>query len=64
MASAARHLSSVTSVAPIRAGDAVRTGANRHPFYRVIAIDGDRAWLRDVQHATDHIVPLARCRRI
>ncbi len=48
----------------IAAGDLVRTGENLHPHYRVIALSGDRAWIRDVQYGTDHVVPLGRCRRI
>jgi hypothetical protein len=48
---------------PIRAIDVVRTGDNAHPLYRVIAVYGDRAWLRDIQHGTDHVVPVARLRK-
>ena len=48
------------SVAPITVGDIVRTGDNSLPQYRVIALSGDRAWLRDVQYGNDEIVPLAR----
>ncbi len=47
-----------TSVA---VGDLIRTGQNFHPHYRVIALTEDRAWIRDTQHGTDHIVPLERC---
>ena len=50
--------------AHIEAGDIVRTSANSHPQYRVVAVAADRAWLRDIQHATDHIVPIDRCRKI
>jgi hypothetical protein len=45
-------------------GDLVRTGANLHPHYRVIAITDDRAWIRDVQSGADHVVPIARCGKI
>ena len=51
----------VTSVA---VGDLVRTGANSHPQFRVIALTEDRAWIRNTQHGTDHVVPVERCRRI
>lgn len=49
---------------PVRVGDLIRTGGNSHPHFRVIALAEDRAWVRDTQHGTDHIVPLSRCRRI
>jgi hypothetical protein len=39
-------------------GDIVRTGENLYPEYRVIATSEDRAWVRDVQYGTDHIVPI------
>ena len=42
-------------------GDLVRSGTNLYPHYHVIAISGDRAWVRDSQYNTDHIVPFARC---
>jgi hypothetical protein len=45
-------------------GDAVRTGENFHPHYQVIALTEDRAWIRDTQHGTDHVVPLDRCTRL
>ena len=32
----------------ILAGDLVRTGANAFPHYRVIAVYGDKVWVRDV----------------
>ena len=46
------------------AGDLVRTGDNAHPQFRVIAVADDRAWIRNTQHGTDHVVPLGQCRRI
>ena len=45
-------------------GDIVRTGQNFHPHYRVIAVSADRAWIRDVQRGTDHVIPVDRCSRI
>ena len=51
----------IASIAP---GDVVRTGENAYPQYRVIATQDDRAWVRDVQYGTDHIVPIARCHKI
>jgi hypothetical protein len=49
---------------PIAVGDLVRTGENLHPHYEVIATSGDRAWVRDAQYGTDHVVPITRCARI
>ena len=46
------------------AGDVVRTGANFHPHYRLIAVSDDRAWIRDIQSGMDHVVPIDRCRKI
>jgi hypothetical protein len=48
----------------VAVGDVIRIGENFHPHYRVIALAEDRAWIRDTQHGTDHIVPLNRCNRI
>ena len=45
-------------------GDVVRTGENYHPHFHVIAVTEDRAWIRDTQHGTDHVVPIDGCRRI
>jgi hypothetical protein len=52
------------AIASVSVGDLVRTGENCHPHYHVIALTNDRAWIRDTQQGTDHIVPLDRCRRI
>jgi hypothetical protein len=46
------------------AGDVIRTGGNLHPHYQVIATSGDRAWVRDLQYETDHVVPISRCTKI
>jgi hypothetical protein len=48
----------------IAAGDLVRTGPNLFPHWRVIALDGDRAWLRCVQTHTDGVADLRRCRKV
>lgn len=50
--------------ARVEVGDLVRTGCNFRPHYHVIALTEDRAWIRDIQHGTDHIVPLDRCTRV
>jgi hypothetical protein len=48
----------------IQAGDLVRTGPNLFPHYRVVAVNGDMAWVRDVQTGRDGLTQLKRCRRI
>ena len=48
----------------IAPGDIVRSGPNLYPHFEVIAVHGDKAWVRNVQTGADHLAPLARCRRI
>jgi hypothetical protein len=48
----------------IRVGDLVRTGPNLHPHFVVIAVSGDKAWVRNVQTGVDGVANLNRCRRI
>ena len=48
----------------IAAGDLVRTGANAFPHYRVIAVYGEKVWVRDVQYGSDSITSLSFCRKI
>lgn len=48
----------------IRVGDIVRTGINFFPHFEVLAIHGEKAWVRNVQNGGDHLAILARCRRI
>lgn len=45
-------------------GDLVRTSANLFPHYQVIAVDGDKAWVRNVQSNKDDITALSRIRKI
>lgn len=45
-------------------GDLVRTGENYHPHFTVIAISGDKAWVRNVQNGADSLAQLDRCRKI
>jgi hypothetical protein len=54
---------SVSDEAPLRlkAGYVVRTSENLFPHFRVIAVSGDRVWIRDVQSGTDHVAPINRC---
>lgn len=48
----------------IDVGDLVRTGPNMFPHYQVIAVYGDKAWVRDVQYGSDGITSLKQCRKI
>jgi hypothetical protein len=64
MATPARFLNLVDPAGQIRPGDTVRTGESRFPQYRVIALDGDRAWIRNLQYGDDHIVPVDCCRKV
>jgi hypothetical protein len=43
-------------------GDLCHHGPNALPLYRVIWIDGGKAWLRDVNTNADAVVDLERCR--
>jgi hypothetical protein len=45
-------------------GDLVRTGPNLFPHFTVIAVNGDKAWVRNVQTGVDGLAPLTRCRKI
>ena len=38
---------------PVAVGDIVKTGPNDYPRFKVIAIDGDRAWIRNVISLTE-----------
>lgn len=48
----------------LQPGDLVRTGPNLFPSYTVVAIAGDKVWVRDVQTAVDAITLVMRCRKI
>ncbi len=48
----------------ILVGDLVRTGANAFPHYQVIAVFGDKVWVRDSQYGSDGITSLNLCRKI
>lgn len=48
----------------IRPGDIVRTGENFHPHYEVLAVHGDKAWVRNIQNGADFLALLSRCRKI
>jgi hypothetical protein len=48
----------------IHPGDMVRTGPNLFPHYTVIAVSGDKVWVRNVQTGVDGLTPVSRCRKI
>lgn len=48
----------------IQAGDLVRTGPNLYPHFEVIAVSGEKVWVRNVQTGVDGFTPLSRCRKI
>ncbi len=48
----------------IQAGDLVRVGANHFPHFTVMALVGDKAWVRNVQNGADGITSIDRCRKI
>ena len=48
----------------IHAGDVVRMGPNLFPHFEIIAICGDKAWVRNTQNGQDNIAQLSRCRKI
>ena len=48
----------------IRVGDIVRTGPNLYPHFEVVALHGEKAWVRNTDTGADHLALVARCRRI
>jgi hypothetical protein len=48
----------------IQAGDIVRTGPNLFPHFEVLAVHGDKAWVRNVSNGSDHLALVSRCRKI
>ncbi len=48
----------------IRAGDTVRTGLNHFPHFEVLAVNGEKAWVRDVVSGADSLALLSRCRKL
>ncbi len=48
----------------IRQGDLVRTSENNFPHFSVIAIHGDKAWVRNVVTGVDGLTAVSRCRKI
>ena len=48
----------------ISVGDLVRTGPNLFPHFEVLAVHGDKAWVRNVANGADHLALVSRCRKI
>ncbi|MDB5479891.1 MAG: hypothetical protein JWO83_944 [Caulobacteraceae bacterium] len=48
----------------VQPGHLVRTGPNLFPHFEVIAVHGDKAWVRNVVTGVDALTPLSRCRRL
>ena len=46
---------------PVKIGDIVKTGPNDYPRFKVIAIDGERAWIRNIISSDDAVVSLTEC---
>lgn len=48
----------------IHAGDIVRTGVNLFPHFQVLAVHGEKAWVRNVSNGADSLALLSRCRKL
>lgn len=48
----------------IQTGDMVRTGPNLYPHFTVMAVVGDKVWVRNTETGADGITGIARCRKI
>jgi hypothetical protein len=48
----------------IHPGDVVRMGQNSFPHFEVLAVHGEKAWVRNVQNGGDSLAQLSRCRKI
>ncbi len=48
----------------IEPGDLVRTGVNLFPHFRVVAVHGDKAWVRNVANGADSLALVSRCRKV
>jgi hypothetical protein len=44
----------------VSVGDLVSTDAGGMPIYRVVAVDGDRAWLQGERRSAVEVMPLAK----
>lgn len=48
----------------IAVGDVIRAGPNLYPHFHVVAVNGDMAWVRNVQSGLNALMPLSRCRKV
>jgi hypothetical protein len=48
----------------IHPGDTVRMGENLFPHYQVLAVNGEKAWVRNVLNGVDALALISRCRRV
>ena len=48
----------------IAVGDLVRTGPNLFPHFTVVALHGDKAWVRNTENGSDALAFVDRCRKI
>jgi hypothetical protein len=48
----------------IAPGDLVATGPNLHPHHVVVAVSGDKAWIRNAQNGQDAVTNVNRCRKV
>jgi len=48
----------------ILVGDIVRSGPNLFPHFEVLAVHGDKAWVRNISNGADHLALVSRCRKI
>ena len=48
----------------IQVGDLVQTGPNLYPRFTVVAISGDKAWVRNIETDVDGLTALSRCRKV
>ena len=48
----------------ISVGDLVRTGPNLFPHFEVLAVHGEKAWVRNIVNGQDHLALISRCRKI
>ena len=48
----------VANETEVRVGELISAEAGGMPIYRVMSIDYDRAWLRDLTNGSDRLTPL------
>ena len=48
----------------LQEGETVTTWHNSYPQYYIVAIRGNRVWLRNVYNHSDFVADIANCRRV